>query len=71
MDRKEIFLEDFISEIIEDENKLNKQTGKFILITPRSRSSIDSFKFTKIDEFIQAGEEAAKKALPKILKVIN
>ena len=49
------------TQIIKD--KLQAKKGSVIIIKPKMSDTIDSFKFSQIDEFIQSGEEAARKAL--------
>jgi len=50
--------------------KMEKIADKTILIKPKIRSSIDSFKFYNIKKFIQSGEEATEKVLDQIKKEI-
>ena len=52
-------------------NKVRDNKKNIILIKPEPRSTIDSFKFHKIREFIKAGEKEAYKNLSKIKKLIN
>lgn len=51
--------------------KMQKHLKNTVLIKPESRATIDSFKFYDINKFIQAGEVAAQKALPEILKKLK
>ena len=50
------------------DRRLNKN---LVMIQPEIRSAIDSFKFYNIDKFIKSGEEATRKAIPKIKSLIN
>lgn len=50
---------------------LEKASGNVIIIKPKLRGAIDSFKFYDIDKFIKSGEEATKEMLPKIKKAIS
>lgn len=50
---------------------LNKASKNIIIIKPKLRGTIDSFKFYDIDKFIKSGEEAAKEALPEIRKALG
>jgi len=52
-------------------NNINKLNKEAIIIKPKLRGTIDSFKFYDIDKFIKSGEKAAKEALPDILKKIK
>lgn len=49
-------------------SKIDKET---VIIEPDARGTIDSFKFYDINKFIVSGEEAARKALPEIRKMID
>ncbi len=52
--------------------KLNLADNKnLILLKPDLRGAMDSFRFQDISRFIQAGEEAGKKALPQIIKTLQ
>ena len=42
-----------------------------VIIKPKLRDLIDSFKFYDIEKFIDSGEEAFKEALPKVNSLIN
>jgi len=42
-----------------------------IIIKPKLRDLIDSFKFYDIEKFIASGEEAFIEALPKVNNLIN
>ncbi|MCK5212127.1 patatin-like phospholipase family protein [Candidatus Parcubacteria bacterium] len=44
-------------------DKLHAKKKNVVIIKPKMSSTIDSFKFSQIKEFILSGEEAAKKAL--------
>jgi NTE family protein len=48
--------------------KLSSTNTDAILLKPDLRGAIDSFRFHELNRFIRAGEEAAEKALPEILK---
>jgi NTE family protein len=49
-------------------SKVGKNT---LIIKPKMRGTIDSFKFYDIDKFIKAGEVATREALPEIKKLIK
>lgn len=51
--------------------RIEKATKNTIMIKPKLRGAIDSFKFYDINKFIRSGEEAAKEMLPEILKKIG
>lgn len=44
-------------------DKLHAKKKNVVIIKPKMNATIDSFKFSQINEFIKSGEEAAKKAL--------
>ncbi|SRR6056297_1319048 len=48
--------------------KINKNA---IVIKPKLRGTIDSFKFYDIDKFIKSGEKAAEEAMPEIKKKLE
>lgn len=48
-----------------------RYSGDTVLIQPVARKTIDSFKFADVEKFIRAGEEAARKALPRLLQKIK
>ncbi len=50
---------------------IKKVESDAILIKPKLRGPIDSFKFYNIGKFIKAGEDAAKKVLPEIKRAIK
>ncbi len=50
-------------------NKDHKK--ELVMIEPKIKGTIDSFKFYKIERFIQEGERAAKKALPQIKRKLK
>lgn len=50
---------------------MNKVENHAILIKPKLRGTIDSFRFYDIHKFIKAGEDAAREALPKIMRTIK
>ena len=52
-------------------SRIEKVTKNTILIRPKLRGAIDSFKFYDINKFIRSGEDAAKEMLPEILKKIG
>jgi NTE family protein len=47
------------------------ENNEAIMIKPKIRGAVESFKFYDIVKFIKSGEEATKEALPEILKNIK
>lgn len=52
-------------------HKIDSVKKKSIIIKPKLKGTIDSFKFYDIGKFIKAGEDEAKKMLPEIKKYLN
>ncbi len=50
---------------------MNKIKNNAILIKPKLRGAIDSFKFYDIHKFIKSGEDATREKLPLIKRAIN
>lgn len=52
-------------------HKIATVTNNIVMIEPDIKGTIESFKFNKIPEFIEAGTQAAQKALPEIKKKLG